>query len=358
MTVSNTTLPPAQYNGNGSTTNFSITFDYVADTDIVVTHVVNSTGVETVWTLNGSGDTGYTISGGNVVANTAPASGTRLIIDVATPRTQATDLQRNRSYSAEVLEAALDKLTLLMRDRAGEIARALKYKATEQSLSTLSVNLPTPSAGKALGWNATADALQNLSSITGVSISSFVETLLDDANAAAFMTTLGITAFVQTLLDDADADTFMTTLMGGYPLLGDSTSGRVLRAIEITIDDATTADEIKVTVSSRFNGDTFATTDDIGKGETKNNITWSADGLYLTLEADGLSGNVIGITGSNVELNESGTDVTVTAAVASNDIRIHFPDTATGTIQDIDALVDAGGGGKRVRAFVAYVTSA
>lgn len=46
----------------------------------------------------------------------------------------------------------------------------------------------------------------------GISISAFVLTLLDDANAAAFLTTLGVSSFIQSLLDDADAATARTTL--------------------------------------------------------------------------------------------------------------------------------------------------
>lgn len=46
-------------------------------------------------------------------------------------------------------------------------------------------------------------------------LSAFARTLLDDANAAASLTTLGVSAFVQTVLDDANAAAVRTTI-GAY----------------------------------------------------------------------------------------------------------------------------------------------
>ncbi len=46
-------------------------------------------------------------------------------------------------------------------------------------------------------------------------VSAFVLTLLDDANAAAFMSTLGITTFMQSVLDDVSEDAALTTLITG-----------------------------------------------------------------------------------------------------------------------------------------------
>jgi len=53
---------------------------------------------------------------------------------------------------------------------------------------------------------------------TGLTASAFVQTLLDDADAAAFLTTLGFSAFVQTTIDDTTAANFRTTV--GAPQLG------------------------------------------------------------------------------------------------------------------------------------------
>src|SRR5687767_11840600 len=52
----------------------------------------------------------------------------------------------------------------------------------------------------------------DLTSIAALTTTAFGRGLLDDANAAAALTTLGVTAFAQTLLDDADAATARTTL--------------------------------------------------------------------------------------------------------------------------------------------------
>jgi uncharacterized MnhB-related membrane protein len=53
--------------------------------------------------------------------------------------------------------------------------------------------------------------------VTGLKVgsavmSAFVQTLIDDADAVAFLSTLGVSAFIQTLLDDADVATAQATL--------------------------------------------------------------------------------------------------------------------------------------------------
>lgn len=50
------------------------------------------------------------------------------------------------------------------------------------------------------------------------SVSAFVQTLLDDANAAAFMSTLGFSAFFQSLVDDATALALLDTMIADSTL--------------------------------------------------------------------------------------------------------------------------------------------
>lgn len=59
-------------------------------------------------------------------------------------------------------------------------------------------------------------------------VSAFVQTLLDDADASAFLTTLGFSAFMLTTIDDADAGTLRTTIdaprLGNTDIVADTTS--------------------------------------------------------------------------------------------------------------------------------------
>jgi hypothetical protein len=114
-TVSSTTSPSVTYDGNGSTTTFPVTFTFIAATDLEVVHT-DADGAETTWVKDGAGDTGYTVVATDVEANTAPASGTTLTITRATPLTQGLDLRQGRSYSPQLLEDALDRLTLIVQE--------------------------------------------------------------------------------------------------------------------------------------------------------------------------------------------------------------------------------------------------
>lgn len=120
MTVS-TSYTPLTYTGNGSTTNFSVTWPFF-DGTLVVTEIVIATGVETVKTIN----THYTVTGGTdddglpatgtVVANSAPASTVQWRIERTTPKTQASTWGENDAFPQKTIEAALDKQILIAQE--------------------------------------------------------------------------------------------------------------------------------------------------------------------------------------------------------------------------------------------------
>lgn len=122
MTVS-TAYSPLNYSGNGSTTAFSVSWPFF--TGSLVVTLVATTGVETVKTIG----THYTVSGGTasnglpgtgtVTMLTAPASGETLRIQRGTTKTQASAWADNDPFPAKTIEAALDKLTLMVQEGGG-----------------------------------------------------------------------------------------------------------------------------------------------------------------------------------------------------------------------------------------------
>ena len=188
MTVESTENPRKRYSANGVTTEFTIPFPFIENDHIDVSLYNPTTDVETPWTENSE----YTIvddgSFGKVVAASAPASGNYLIIQRNTPITQGTDYESNRPTPAAVDEAAIDKVTLLIQERLEELSRCLKLPPTSDTgFDTL---LPTPMANRAIGWNATADGLENLV-LFATTVTVFMETVLNSVDASALVSNAG-----------------------------------------------------------------------------------------------------------------------------------------------------------------------
>lgn len=147
MTVS-TSNSVVILNANGSTHNFSFTFKIFAASDLKV--IVRSTaGVETEKTLNSQ----YIIptssvendSGGNILFkyNTGtssdahysttdyrPANGEKVILRREQTQTQSLDLVDNDPFSATLIEAQLDKITMMVQGLQEEIDRAIRFSRT------------------------------------------------------------------------------------------------------------------------------------------------------------------------------------------------------------------------------------
>jgi hypothetical protein len=140
MTITAQTSKTGPYNGNGTTTVFSYTFEVQDEAHLVVT-LADASGVETVQVLN----TDYTVSGvgnpggGQITMTTAPAASYTLTISRNVPITQEVDLENRRSVAPEVLEDAYDKLTQIAQDLNEQVGRSLKISVTESGTPNTSL---------------------------------------------------------------------------------------------------------------------------------------------------------------------------------------------------------------------------
>jgi hypothetical protein len=222
-----TTIRKITYDGDSSTTSFAFTFPIFATTDIVVIQT-DSAGIETTIT------SGYTVSatnndfssGGNVVFSTAPVSTVEITIKRLITLTQTWDPEENDPMPAETLQNTVDKLTMVCQELKEELERCLKIPISDASAA-----LEVPTTENRLSRYVYFDESGNLTTAvqgtTGVTVTAFAETLLDDASAATFLATLGIdtdivtldlpanttiSAFIKTVLDDANAAAARATL--------------------------------------------------------------------------------------------------------------------------------------------------
>lgn len=117
MTVTSTTTS-VSYAGNGSTTEFSVTFPFFE----ITVEEISAAGAVTAKTEG----THYTVAGGNGSTGTvtmlvAPASGVTLRVRRTTLRTQLTDYTENDPFPAETHEKALDRLAMITQEIAANL---------------------------------------------------------------------------------------------------------------------------------------------------------------------------------------------------------------------------------------------
>lgn len=148
MTVA-TTNSGVPYALTGSVGPFPITFPFVTGTDIAAM-IIDLFGNETI--LNNGID--FTVTGGAVPGSSIPQTGV-LTLSVAGPNgdtlfinrgnmtaTQQDSLPTQGTFSAKVVEAALDRLTLLAQNAQAGIAAAISIPLVE-SLAGITTNLPS-----------------------------------------------------------------------------------------------------------------------------------------------------------------------------------------------------------------------
>lgn len=115
------------YNGNGATTTFAIPFAFAANDEVRVKTVVTSTGVETLKTIT----TDYTISGTNVVFNSAPATGTSVLVIMHKDMEQQTaDFSDQTPFLPTTIESSEDYIVSLIQQLEERINRCITLPET------------------------------------------------------------------------------------------------------------------------------------------------------------------------------------------------------------------------------------
>lgn len=200
MTVSSQT-PINRSTGNGVTTVFPYTFKIIssADMEVSVDGVVKTLTVD--YTLSGVGND----AGGNVTMLAAPATSTSVVRRRNMALTRSTDYQDQGELPASTLDSDLDSAVLMIQQVDEKTDRAMVLPTYVSGFST---ELPTPIANYFLRVNSAGTALELASEITpgALTVTPFIETLLNDTDATAARTTLGAAA--------SGANTDITSLDG------------------------------------------------------------------------------------------------------------------------------------------------
>lgn len=156
----------------------------------------------------------------------------------------------------------------------------------------------------------------------------------------------------KTLTVSGDATISETPPLNANVLKGDGTAGRVLRAIQVIIQNGTTGVSLKCTTTSLWNGDINGAQDDIAKNATTGVWSLSNNGLILTLLNTGISGDAVAVISSNLSANGTTSafywSVTVNSGIAIS------VSNSSGTGLDLTTLVDTGA----MYFDIAYLTTA
>lgn len=169
MTVASENARSLHY-GDGSSKSFSVDFVFHEPSSIEVI-VIDDDGAEHIQLLN----TDYTVSGGisnglaatgTVLMSVAPALGKEVLIRRKPQITQTFDPIDNEAFLSSSIETALDRLVTQAQYLKDQISRAPLLKAGSNLLGLL--ELPTPVAHAAIGWNASANGLANVGSSANI----------------------------------------------------------------------------------------------------------------------------------------------------------------------------------------------
>ena len=137
-------------------------------------------------------------------------------------------------------------------------------------------------------------------------------------------------------------------------IAGDGTAGRVIRQIQLRIDNGTTGVGLKCRTVNLWNGDVNAELDNILKNATTGIYSLNASGQTLTLLNAGISGDCVAVLSAELTYNLCGTALVWDVQKGAGGILVVVSDSTSGAALDMTTLVDTG----KFFIHITYVTSA
>lgn len=213
------------YTANGVTTVFPYGFLLLDTDDLVVTVDGVVKTLTTDYTVSGLSNP----SGGNVTFLAAPANGAKVLLSRLLTIQRLTDYQDNGDLYAETVNNDFDRIWMALQQLQQNDIRALKLPydtATDQAIGEVAADR----IGKLVSFDASGNmTLVVPADLSLQTVSSFIATLLDDADAAAARATLGLVIGTNVLAPNGDGsqltgisagifNDFRLTLTSGTPV--------------------------------------------------------------------------------------------------------------------------------------------
>jgi hypothetical protein len=320
MTVNVTDITSGPYTGNGITIEFSYDFTIEDETQLQVFEttdlgVVSTLVLNTDYTVTGVGVEG----GGNVVLTAPLTTDYDLFIVSDYKLTQLSSLDSQGAYFSDIHEAAFDKLTYIVLQQQRQSGLTVKFP--DSYSGSASTELPTPSAGLGVKWNATADALEN----TLIDPDAAVTAAAASAAAALVSENAAAADLVQTNLDQiqttADAAATAADLVQTN-----------LDQIQTTADAAATAADLVQTNLDQIQttADAAATAADV--------LTTNADAATTTQDAIDTAADVLTTNADAATTTQDAIDTAADASAAAASAVAAAASASEGLYSDVVAI--------------------